>query len=111
MPEDPLRNLTKHQLAAASETYERLKHLIEKLPGIQEQLANSTHRILTHIAEGDISDHNKNSAIWHDLYNAAHKLHMFHDFSRDELEKYHRVLNDLITLLSDTRPSVKKLEE
>ncbi|MCD6036038.1 MAG: hypothetical protein K0R63_1779 [Rickettsiales bacterium] len=103
---NPLKTLTEHQLQAASDSLEKAACFVEKFSAIHADIKLATETILHHIMEGDLSNHQLNSDLWHGLYNAAHRLNMFTDFTQQEVKKFHTVMSDLISLLSDARPPV-----
>lgn len=104
MTDDRLEDLKNIQLDLAKKAGSEALHYSNRFDSMLEELESISERILDHYYNGDLTDQEMNSKLWHDLYNVEHKIQNFAKYSEKSAQEFLEESKKLIQPLKDIRP-------
>lgn len=98
---DDLKNI----LLSSKEMIDEADHIANRLLKIKEQLFVISNIIIDHLENGDTTNAQLNSKLWHDLNNIIHQFNSFSQFAPDIFKDATVATNELAIALQNSRPS------
>lgn len=99
-----LEELKKKQLAIALSACEASEKYSCRLKIILHHLKEASENIIEHVSKGDIHNQQRNSELWHRLYNVEHQVKQFTRYTESSTEDFYKASEELIQTLIEIRP-------